>query len=102
MALSFYYELQEYYGIGKTQARLICAELGISEKTLANQINKLSLQRIKEKCKRNQGITKQQMKDAISDLRRIGCYRGNRHNRKLPANGQRTRSNAKTVKRWKL
>jgi len=34
----------------------------------------------------------------IKRLQDIGCYRGMRHRRHLPAHGQRTRTNARTVK----
>jgi small subunit ribosomal protein S13 len=45
-----------------------------------------------------EGQLRRQVAQNIQRLKDIGCYRGMRHRRSLPARGQRTRSNARTRK----
>jgi small subunit ribosomal protein S13 len=43
-----------------------------------------------------EGDLRREMHQSIKRLSDIGCYRGLRHRRNLPAHGQRTRTNART------
>ena len=45
-----------------------------------------------------EGVLRTQVSMNIKRLMEIGCYRGLRHKRGLPVNGQRTRTNARTRK----
>ena len=47
---------------------------------------------------RVEGDLRREVSMNIKRLMDIGCYRGLRHRRGLPAHGQRTRSNARTRK----
>lgn len=43
-----------------------------------------------------EGILRKKISDSIKRLKQISSYRGTRHAARLPARGQRTRSNART------
>jgi small subunit ribosomal protein S13 len=43
-----------------------------------------------------EGDLRRDLQQSIKRLQEIGCYRGIRHRRNLPARGQRTRTNART------
>ncbi|HPS42210.1 MAG TPA: 30S ribosomal protein S13, partial [Anaerolineaceae bacterium] len=45
-----------------------------------------------------EGDLRREVQMNIKRLVEIGCYRGLRHRRNLPARGQRTRTNARTAK----
>ena len=45
-----------------------------------------------------EGDLKREVSLNIKRLMEIGCYRGQRHKRKLPVRGQRTKTNARTRK----
>lgn len=93
------------YGINRSKAFRIAANIGANpssrvEDLSPNQVSKLSTFInenfiIESSLERNQG-------SFIQRLQSINCHRGIRHNRRLPLRGQRTRTNAKTVKRIKL
>ena len=57
------------------------------------------LTRLREYIDRNymvEGDLRREVNMNIKRLMEIGCYRGLRHRRNLPARGQRTRTNART------
>ena len=89
------------YGIGRTQARKICAKVGISEARRVNQLTDDEVLRIREVIDRDyrvEGDLRREVAMNIKSLLDLGCYRGLRHRRGLPVHGQRTRSNARTRK----
>lgn len=89
------------YGIGNTTSARILKEAGISDtvrvKDLSDQeINKLR-QVIESQCTVEGDLRRNRQMD-IKRLMDIGAYRGIRHRKGLPVNGQRTRTNARTRK----
>lgn len=89
------------YGIGKTSARKICEETGISPEVRINelsaeQIN--SLRSVIENEYKVEGRLRSEVALNIKRLMDIGCYRGLRHRKSLPVRGQRTKTNARTRK----
>jgi len=89
------------YGIGRPSARKILAEAEVSSdvrvKDLTeDQVNRL--RRVIEGSYRVEGDLRRQVSMDVRRLMDIGCYRGLRHRRGLPARGQRTRTNARTRK----
>ncbi len=89
------------YGIGDTTSTRILKEAGISDtirvKDLSDQeINKLR-QVIESQCTVEGDLRRNRQMD-IKRLMDIGAYRGIRHRKGLPVNGQRTRTNARTRK----
>ncbi len=89
------------YGIGRPSARKILADAEVSSdvrvKDLTeDQVNRL--RRVIEGGYRVEGDLRRQVSMDVRRLMDIGCYRGLRHRRGLPARGQRTRTNARTRK----
>jgi len=95
--------LQRIYGIGKHRALLCQEKLGVSSK------QQLQTLRSDKQDKLQTLLDSYLIGDELyiilqadlSRLSKIGAYRGLRHSRRLPARGQRTRSNSKTCKKRK-
>ncbi len=89
------------YGVGRTSAQLICkkAEVDLDRKTddLAEG-DVIRLRELIEKEYRVEGDLRREVSQNVKLLMDIGCYRGLRHRRGLPARGQRTHTNARTRK----
>ena len=89
------------YGIGQPTARQICAALGLSPDTKVRDLTDAEvtqLQRHIDAELQVEGDLRRERQQAIKRLQEIGCYRGIRHRRGLPVNGQRTKTNARTRK----
>lgn len=92
------YSLTLIYGIGWALSRVILEKAGIdpakrthdlTEEEFANLTKTLESYTI-------EGDLRRQVRQEVQRLKDISSYRGARHNRGLPAHGQRTRSNART------
>lgn len=95
-------ELQEVMGIGKLKANQICDKLGLNPNLRVNQLSLTQTDMLIKSVNQSYYIgseLKKMIKDDVKRLVRIGCYRGFRHVQKLPVRGQRTHTNAKTVKK---
>ena len=58
----------------------------------------LKIQSFIEKTFPVEGELRQRIKANVNRLKELGTYRGNRHMRRLPVRGQRTRTNSRTVR----
>ncbi len=93
--------LQYIYGIGPHVAKQICELTGISESKKADELDEAEVRKIRECIDQNfkvEGDLKRETTMHIKRLMDLGCYRGLRHRRGLPARGQRTSTNARTRK----
>lgn len=93
--------LRYLYGIGPTLARKVCADAGVPGNIRVRDLTEAQVARIREVIDRNhtvEGELRREVAMNIKRLQEIGCYRGLRHRRGLPARGQRTRTNARTRK----
>ncbi len=89
------------YGIGRTSSKKILDKAGIGESVRVKDLTADEIGRIRhiiEEEYRVEGGLRTELSLSIKRLRDIGCYRGWRHRRGLPARGQRTRTNARTRK----
>jgi small subunit ribosomal protein S13 len=89
------------YGIGQPTARKICAALGLSADEKVRDLTDEEVTRLREYIDSNvqvEGDLRRERTNAIKRLGEIGAYRGIRHRRNLPVNGQRTKTNARTRK----
>ncbi len=89
------------YGIGPALSKKILAEAKVDEskrvKDLSdNEVDKL--REIIEKKHHTEGELRRERRDSVERLKRIDCYRGVRHKRRLPVRGQNTRTNNRTVR----
>ena len=89
------------YGIGQTTAQQVCAELGLSPDTKVRDLTDEETTKLQRHIDANlqvEGDLRRERSQAIKRLQEIGAYRGLRHRRGLPVNGQRTKTNARTRK----
>ena len=93
--------LRYIYGIGPTSARKICATLDLSPDEKIKDLTDeevTKLQRHIDDQYQVEGDLRRERQQAVKRLIEIGAYRGVRHRRGLPVNGQRTKTNARTRK----
>ena len=89
------------YGIGPATARKICAELGLSPDEKVRDLTDPEITKLRNYIDADlqvEGDLRRERSQAIKRLQEIGTYRGFRHRRGLPVNGQRTKTNARTRK----
>jgi small subunit ribosomal protein S13 len=89
------------FGLGRTSARKICETTKIDPSKKMNDLSNeevAELRKIIENDYKVEGRLRSETALNIKRLMDIGCYRGLRHRRGLPVNGQRTRTNARTRK----
>jgi small subunit ribosomal protein S13 len=95
------YSLTKIYGIGFSLAREILGRTNVSPDTRVRDLTEEEVNRIRDVIDREytvEGDLRREVNLNIKRLMEIGCYRGLRHRRGLPVNGQRTRTNARTRK----
>ncbi|MGD0166551.1 MAG: 30S ribosomal protein S13 [Gaiellaceae bacterium] len=89
------------YGVGRSSSLKICGELGLSPDTKVRDLTDEEVTKLRNYIDQNlevEGDLRRERQQAIKRLIEIGCYRGIRHRRGLPVNGQRTKTNARTRK----
>src|SRR4030042_2837861 len=89
------------FGIGRSKSNKILAEAKIDKNKKVKALSEEEINKIRqiiEKREKIEGDLRKEIKTNIKRLIDIGCYRGQRHKRKLPARGQRTKTNARTRK----
>ena len=75
--------------------------VNISPDKRTKELTQEDLSKLKEVIEKNykiEGELRQIVKGNINRLKEIKCYRGNRHERRLPLRGQRTKTNSRTVR----
>ncbi len=93
--------LQYIYGVGETRAKQVLAKAQVDESVrvkdlTADQEN--TIRAIVEKEYRVEGDLRRDVLSNVKRLKDIGSFRGSRHTKGLPARGQRTKSNSRTVR----
>jgi small subunit ribosomal protein S13 len=89
------------YGIGPTRARTILRETNVDSDVRVRDLTEADMAALREFISRTykvEGDLRREVQMSIKRLVEIGCYRGLRHRRNLPARGQRTRTNSRTRK----
>ena len=89
------------YGVGKPLSEKIVEAAKVNPQLRASELKAEELNRIKdiiEKQYRVEGELKREILSNVKRLRDIRSWRGSRHIKKLPARGQRTKTNMRTVK----
>lgn len=89
------------FGIGRTRAKKILDDLGIDHNTKVSEWSDDQVIEIRKYLEANfklEGALRSEINANIKRLMDIGCYRGLRHRKGLPARGQRTKTNARTRK----
>jgi small subunit ribosomal protein S13 len=89
------------YGIGPSMARKVCSELGLSIDEKVRDLTDEEITKLRSYIDGNlevEGDLRRERSQSIKRLQEIGSYRGVRHRRGLPVNGQRTKTNARSRK----
>jgi len=89
------------YGIGPTRAREILTETKVNPDVRVKDLSEADVAAIREYIGKNftvEGDLRREVQMSVKRLIEIGSYRGLRHRRNLPVNGQRTKTNARTRK----
>ena len=88
------------YGIGRSTAKIILKEAGISEDRRVKDLTEDELALIRKAASSYQieGDLRREVAMDIKRLMEIASFRGIRHRRSLPVRGQNTKNNARTRK----
>ena len=88
------------FGIGRTTAKTICLSAGVAPDIRIGDLDEANLDALRTEIGRYtvEGDLRRENTMNIKRLMDLGCYRGIRHRRHLPVNGQRTKTNARTRK----
>jgi small subunit ribosomal protein S13 len=89
------------YGIGRSSSQEILAKAGVDLNARSDDLTETEVGKIREIIDREfrvEGDLRREISMNIKRLMDLGCYRGLRHRRGLPARGQRTKTNARTRK----
>ncbi len=89
------------HGIGRPTAVKILQEANVPWGKRVNALTEDELNRIRDTIKATCKVEGELRRDVAMTIKRLmdlGCYRGLRHRKGLPARGQRTRTNARTRK----
>ena len=88
------------YGVGRSQARRVCAETGVAENVKISELSDAEMEALRTRVSELtvEGDLRREVSMSIKRLMDLGCNRGLRHRRGLPLRGQRTKTNARTRK----
>jgi small subunit ribosomal protein S13 len=89
------------FGIGRSTALKVTSQVGIGPDTKVRDLTDEEITKLRDFIDTNlqvEGDLRRDRSQSIKRLGEIGAYRGVRHRRGLPVNGQRTKTNARTRK----
>ncbi len=89
------------YGIGRNRALEILKKVKIDKNTRAADLSGAEEKLLRDEIEKNykvEGELRRETQASIKRLKEIGSYRGSRHMKGLPARGQRTKTNSRTVR----
>ena len=94
------FALTAIYGIGRARAKSILSKVGIDSTKKPTDLSADDENKIREVIEKIkiEGELKREVSTNIKRMKDIGSYKGTRHNKKLPARGQRTKTNSRTVR----
>jgi small subunit ribosomal protein S13 len=89
------------YGIGDAQARRALQKAGVDPNTPVKDLTEDEVRKLRDVIDNEltvEGDLRRERSQNVKRLQEIGAYRGLRHRRGLPVNGQRTKTNGRTRK----
>ncbi|HEX8742123.1 MAG TPA: 30S ribosomal protein S13 [Thermoleophilaceae bacterium] len=89
------------YGIGPSTSRQVLAEAGVDPNTHVRDLTEDEVRKLRDRIDGGlmvEGDLRRERSQNVKRLMEIGAYRGLRHRRGLPVDGQRTKTNARTRK----
>ena len=90
------------FGIGRPRANEILKKTKINPDTRVNDLTEEQANALRIAVEKGgftiEGDLKREVMGNVKRLKEVKCYRGVRHSRQLPARGQRTKTNSRTVR----
>ena len=88
------------YGVGRSTSNQVLKEVGVDPDTKVKDLTEEEVRKLREKVDDLlvEGDLRRERSQNVKRLMEIGSYKGLRHRRGLPANGQRTKTNARSRK----
>ena len=89
------------HGVGRTRSNKVLTEAKVNKDVRVKDLKEDEVNRLREIIEKKytvEGDLRREVQSNIKRLREIGCYRGLRHGKHLPARGQRTKTNSRTVR----
>lgn len=89
------------YGVGESTSRKLLADAGIDPDTYVKDLTDDEVIKLRNGVDQDldvEGDLRRERSQNVKRLMEIGAYRGLRHRRGLPVDGQRTKTNARTRK----
>jgi small subunit ribosomal protein S13 len=89
------------FGLGRHAANVVLREAGVSPDKRTDDLDENDVRKIRDAIEANYRVEGDLRRDTQLNIKRLmdlGCYRGSRHKKGLPARGQRTHTNARTRK----
>jgi small subunit ribosomal protein S13 len=89
------------YGVGRSQANELLKKTGVDPNTYVKDLTDDEVVKLRETIDNDltvEGDLRRERSQDVKRLMEIGAYRGVRHRRGLPVNGQRTKTNARSRK----
>lgn len=92
--------LTSIYGVGRSRAQMTLAEVGIDGGKRSKELSEKEEVALREAIEKFtiEGELKREIAGNIRRLKDIKSYRGSRHAKHLPARGQQTKTNSRTVR----
>ncbi len=94
------FALTAIYGVGRSRARTLLAKIGIDSTKKPTELTADDENKIREEIEKFkiEGELKREISANVKRMKDIGSYRGSRHAKRLPARGQRSKTNSRTVR----
>jgi len=88
------------FGVGDSKAREVLQRAGVDPDTYVKDLTDDEVLKLRDAIDQEmvEGDLRRDQSQNVKRLMEIGAYRGLRHRRGLPANGQRTKTNGRTRK----
>jgi small subunit ribosomal protein S13 len=89
------------FGVGEATARKVLQDAGIDPNTYVKDLTEDEVRKLRDRIDNDftvEGDLRRERSQNVKRLMEIGAYRGLRHRRGLPVDGQRTKTNARTRK----
>jgi len=97
--------LSQIKGIGLSRSKIICAELNINPESKLGYLSQDNINSLTNLIDAYYIIGKKLNRNKLNNIKnliKISSYRGFRHVKGLPSRGQRTHTNAKTSRKFKV
>jgi small subunit ribosomal protein S13 len=93
--------LMSIYGVGRSTSSKVLQKAGVSPNTYVKDLTEEEVAKLRDAIDEGlvvEGDLRRERSQNVKRLTEIGAYRGVRHRRGLPVNGQRTKTNARSRK----